>query len=85
MMRSIKSCGGLTTGRGVTESVCLQWICSMHKCAGIHDAMTTVTKLKHRMSEQHIELGDILLHTWSLGTNYQAVSIFQMCKANIFN
>ena len=29
----------------------------MHKCAGIHDAMTTATKLKHRTSEQHIELG----------------------------
>ena len=57
MMRSIKSRGGLTRGRDVTESVRLQWICSMHKCAGIHDAMTTATKLKHRMSEQHIELG----------------------------
>ena len=57
MMRSIKNRGGLTRGRGVTESVRLQWICSMHKCAGIHDAMTTATKLKHRTSEQHIELG----------------------------
>ena len=57
MMRSIKSCGGLTRGRGVTESVRLQWICSMHKCAAIHDAMTTATKLKHRTSEQHIKLG----------------------------
>ncbi|XP_065911780.1 uncharacterized protein [Dysidea avara] len=57
MMRSIKSRGGLTRGRGVTESVHLQWIYSMHKCAGIHDAMTTATNLKHRTSEQHIEFG----------------------------
>jgi len=57
MMRSIKSRGGLTRGRGVTDSVRLQWICSMHKCAGIHDAITTATNLKHRTSEQHIELG----------------------------
>lgn len=57
MMRSIKSRVGLTRGGGVTASVRLQWICSMHKCAGIHDAMTIVTKLKHRTSEQHTELG----------------------------
>ena len=57
IMRSIKSRGGLTRGRGVAETVRLQWIYSMHKCAGVHDAMTTTTNLKHRTSEQHIELG----------------------------
>ncbi len=57
MMRSIKSRGGLTRGRGVTESVRLQWIYSMHKCAAVHDAMTTITDLKHMTSEQHVELG----------------------------
>ena len=57
LMRSIKSRGGLTRGRGLTESVCLQWIYSMHKCAGVHEAMTTLTDLKHMTSEQHIELG----------------------------
>ncbi len=29
----------------------------MHKCAGIHDAMTTLTDVKTTGSEQHIELG----------------------------
>ncbi len=53
MMRSIKSHGGLTE----EESVRLQWIYSMHKCAGIHDAMTTMTNLKNKAIEQHIELG----------------------------
>ena len=57
MMRSIKSRGGLTRGRGVTESVRLQWVYSMHKCAGVHDALTTATSLRHRTSEQHVELG----------------------------
>ena len=57
MMRSIKSRGGLTRGRGITESVRLQWILSMHKCAGIHEAMTTMTDMKTKASEQHIELG----------------------------
>ncbi len=57
LMRSIKSRGGLTRGRGITESVRLQWVYSLHKCAGVHDAMTTTTNLKHKTSDQHIELG----------------------------
>ena len=57
MMRSIKSRGGLTRGRGMTETVRLQWIYSMHKCAGVHDAMTTITNLKHNTSYQHVEQG----------------------------
>ena len=28
----------------------------MHKCAGIHDAMTTITNTKHKTSEQHVDL-----------------------------
>ena len=57
MMRSIKSRGGITRGRGITETVRLQWIYSMHKCAGIHNAMTTITNSEHRTSEQHVDLG----------------------------
>ena len=56
MMRSLKSRGGLSRGRGITESVRLLWLGSMHRCAGVHDAMTTLTKLKLRTSEQHVEL-----------------------------
>ena len=41
----------------MTETVRLQWIYSMHKCAGVHDAMTTITNLKHNTSDQHVELG----------------------------
>ena len=29
----------------------------MHKCAGVHDFMTTFTNLQHTTSEQYIELG----------------------------
>ena len=57
MMRSIKSQGGLPRGRGITESVRLQWILSMHKCAGIHEAMTMMTDMKTKASELHIEFG----------------------------
>ena len=57
MMRSIKSRGGLTRGRGFTESTRHQWVHTAHQCAGIHDAMTSTTKLNLDSSEQHIELG----------------------------
>ena len=56
-MRLIKSCGGLTRGRGITESFHLQWIFSIHKCAGIHDVLIAMTDMKVTASEQHIELG----------------------------
>ena len=62
MMQSIKSCGGLTRGRGMTESVRLQWIYTMHKCAGVHNAMTTITNSEHRTSEQHVDLGTSRSH-----------------------
>ena len=56
-MRSIKNRGGLTRGIGITESVCLQWILSMHKYAGIREAMTMMTNMKTKANEQHIEFG----------------------------
>ena len=49
MMRSIKSRGGLTRGRGVTESVRTLWINSTHRVSGIHEAMTTLTGAKHKL------------------------------------
>ena len=57
MMKSIKSRGGLTSGKGLTETVCLQWVYSMHKCAAIHSSMTTLTGLNHHTSDQHVDLG----------------------------
>ena len=57
MMRSIKSRAGLTRGRGITETVRLLWVYSMHTCAEVHEAMTDVTGLIHRTSDQHVELG----------------------------
>ena len=56
MMTSIKSCGGFVRGRGITETVRLQRIYGMHHCAGIHDAMTALTNIKHKTSEQRVEL-----------------------------
>ncbi len=63
MMKSLKSRGGLTRGRCMTESVRHYWIYSMHKCASVRDAMCTLTQLQHITSEQHVELGSISLRT----------------------
>ena len=57
LMRTIKSRGGLTRGRGVNESVRVMWVNSMHRCASVHSAMCNLTGMQHRTSEQHIELG----------------------------
>ena len=53
LMRSLKSRGGLTRGRGMTEIVRQQWVYSMHTCAAIHDAMTSLTGKHHTTSHQH--------------------------------
>ena len=58
LMRSLKSRGGLTRGRGITESVRTQWINSMHRCASVHNAMINLTNSKHQTSYQHVELSD---------------------------
>ena len=56
LMRSLKSRGGLTRGRCVTESVRMMWTNIMHRCADMHNAMTTLTGHQHKTSVQHIEL-----------------------------
>ena len=57
LMRYLKTSGGLTGGRGVTESVRLIWLKKMHRCTEIHNSMSSLTSLLHVSSEQHVELG----------------------------
>ena len=57
LMRSLKSRGGLTRGRGMTESVRHQWVYTMHVCATVHDAMSTLTGKQHQTSEQNVDMG----------------------------
>ena len=56
MMRSLKTSGGITRGRGITESVRQLRIGSMHRTASVHDAMSNLTKAYRKTSEQHIDL-----------------------------
>ena len=58
MMRSIKSSGGLTRGRGFTESVRNQWVSTAHQVASIHEGMLEVTKAQSGTSEQHVEMSE---------------------------
>ena len=54
---SMKSRGGLTHGRGLTDSVRNQWVHTMHHRSGIHLAMGIITGRQRVTSPQHAELG----------------------------
>jgi len=57
MMRSVKSRGGLTHGRGLSETVRVMWVQSMHSCAEVHSAMTRLTNMETCSEETvHTEL-----------------------------
>ena len=57
LMRSLKTRGGLTCGRGMTENVILTWDHTMHACAQVHNAMTQLTGNHHKTTNQHAEFG----------------------------
>ena len=60
MMKSVKSRGGLTHGRGLNESVRLVWVKSMHQCAMIYSALSNLTNLDRSLSgteQMHTEMG----------------------------
>ena len=54
MMRSLKCRGGLTRGRGFTETV---RHLSLKFSAAVHDSMTSLSGSTVKPSEQHAELG----------------------------
>ena len=57
MMRSIKSNGGLTRGRGFNEDARHLWVKSIRYTSSIHEAMTTLSNVKVTSSEQHVDFG----------------------------
>ena len=56
LMLSIKSMGGLTGDRGITESVRHVWALSLCHVAMVHDAMLQLTGAAAKSSEQHEEI-----------------------------
>jgi hypothetical protein len=59
MMRALKSRGGLTRGRGMTGSVRLHWLRTLHVCASVHSALNKLTDLRPSDDDdvQHKEAG----------------------------
>ena len=55
-MRSVKSRGGLTRGRGMNESVRHVWGLTLIYSASMHDAMINLTGIFTKSSEQHRDL-----------------------------
>ncbi len=53
LMRSVKTTGGLTRGKGMTKIQQLVWLLSMPSCAEINIAMQSLTGNKYVTSEQH--------------------------------
>ena len=56
-MRSVKTTGGLTRGRGMTETQRLVWVMSMPICADVNNAMQSLTGTNYSTSEQHNSTG----------------------------
>ena len=54
-MRSIKSMGGLTRGRGLSQNVRDTWTMTAHHVASIHQGMTEITGSLFTTSDQHVE------------------------------
>ena len=58
MMRSVKARGGLTHGRGLTDSVRNTWICSLGRCASIRSAVGSLAKLESSSHDiGHVDSG----------------------------
>ena len=55
LMRSLKTTGGLTRGRGMTELQRTVWLLSTPACAEVSRAMQEVTNITYNTSEQHKE------------------------------
>ena len=56
-MKSLESRGGLTHGRGLTESVRTLWVNSHYACSLIYSAMITLTSNQTASSYHHEKLG----------------------------
>ena len=51
-MRSMKTSGGLTRGRGMTEQQRLTWLLAMPACAEVNRAMQELSGAKYSTNEQ---------------------------------
>ena len=47
LMHSVKTSGGLTRGKGLSETQRLVWLMSMPACTEVNDAMQTLTGVRY--------------------------------------
>ena len=52
-MRSLKTSGGLTRGRDMTENQCSVWLLSRPACADVNQAMQQFTRVNYNTGEQN--------------------------------
>ena len=57
LMRSMKTSGGLTRGRGMTEQQGLTWLLAMPACAEVNRAMQELSGANYSTNEQNKEIG----------------------------
>ncbi|KAF4527646.1 hypothetical protein B566_EDAN010870, partial [Ephemera danica] len=57
LMRNISSAGGLSRGRGCSDSVLSKYISSLPMCASYSDAIERLCNIKSSNTEQHMEIG----------------------------
>ena len=56
LMRTMKSTGGLTRGRGVDQKQRLKWLMALPACAEVNSAMQELTGTYYASSDQHKDL-----------------------------
>lgn len=61
LMRSLKTSGGLTRGRGMSDTQRVVWCLSQPACAEMSMAMQELTCVRYATSEQHKDLSDARL------------------------
>ncbi|CAK1580968.1 unnamed protein product [Parnassius mnemosyne] len=55
LMRSMKSSGGLTRGRGITDSVLAKWVCGSPGCTAICTSLEEFAEVVFASGEQHVD------------------------------
>ena len=58
LMKSVKSTGGLTRGRGMGETQRTQWLLSLPACSEVNRAMQDVCRMSAASNEQHEDCGE---------------------------
>ena len=58
VMRQMKVSGGLTHGRGMTDTATTQWVASMPACSGLIKEFGEFCDVAFMTGEQHVELRD---------------------------